>query len=287
LSGAVSTAVNLSVEALIARHPLRSVNAGAGRIAYREAGAGTALVLLHGIGSGSGSWVHQLDALSTRFRVIAWDAPGYGDSTHLPNEAPAAADYAGALGSLLGALSIERAALIGHSLGALIAARHSAGAPARVERLALLNPARGYGNAPPEVRTRRLEERLAAMDRLGPLRHAEERSPALLAPQASAAARALVVWNSARLDPRGYAQAARMLAGADIHADAPLYGGPVLVACGVEDWVTPEAGCRDIAARFPHAEYRSIAGVGHASYIEDSSAVNELMLTFLTSPRRS
>jgi len=271
---------------LVARHPLRSVQAGAGRISYREAGAGPPLVLLHGIGSGSGSWVHQLDGLAARFRVVAWDAPGYAESTHLATESPAAADYAAALASLLGALGIERAAVVGHSLGAIVAARHAAGAPGRVDRLALLNPARGYGKAPAEVRTRRLEERLAAMDRLGPARHAEERSSALLAPQATAAARALVVWNSARLDPRGYAQAARMLAGADIDADALLYEGPVLVACGSEDRVTPEAGCRDIASRFRRAGYRSIPGTGHASYIEDPAAVNALLLNFLTSASR-
>jgi len=279
--------VDQNLESLIARHPPRTAAAGAGRISFREAGAGAPLILLHGIGSGSASWVHQLEGLATRFRLIAWDAPGYAQSTHLPAEAPSAADYAGALASFLAALGIDRIALVGHSLGALIAARHAASAAARVDRLILLNPARGYGNAPAEVRTRRLEERLAAMDRLGPARHAEERSAALLAAQASAAARDLVVWNSARLDPRGYAQAARMLAGGDIDADAAQYDGPVLVACGTEDRVTPEAGCRDIAGRFPRGRYQSIPGVGHASYIENPGALNDLMVNFLNSPERT
>ena len=51
-------------------------------IAYRETGAGPALVLLHGIGSGSAGWLFQLETLKG-YRLIAWDAPGYGESENL------------------------------------------------------------------------------------------------------------------------------------------------------------------------------------------------------------
>jgi len=51
-------------------------------ISYREAGAGPALVLLHGIGSSSASWLFQLESLAG-YRLIAWDAPGYGGSAFL------------------------------------------------------------------------------------------------------------------------------------------------------------------------------------------------------------
>ena len=70
---------------LLDRHPPRRVETAVGAFSIREAGNGPVVVLLHGIGSGSGSWVHQIDRLSRNFRVIAWDAPGYGDSDPVPD----------------------------------------------------------------------------------------------------------------------------------------------------------------------------------------------------------
>ena len=73
-------------ERLLAAYPLQKVSTRRGIVSYREAGAGPALCLLHGISSQSGSWVHQLDALAPRFHVVAWDAPGYGESDQLARE---------------------------------------------------------------------------------------------------------------------------------------------------------------------------------------------------------
>lgn len=270
-----------SVEKLLARHSLQGVHTATGeRVSYRENGAGSPLVLLHGISSGSGSFVHQLEGLATRHRVIAWDAPGYGESTPLRAAAPSVADYACSLAALLDALGLSRVTLVGHSLGAIVATRFAADAAASVDRLLLLNPARGYGNAPPEIREKKLDERLAAMARLGPAQLALQRCDALLSANASQAARELVVANASRLVPAGYAQAARMLADADVCADARGYPGPVLVACGSEDGITPEAACREIALAFPNAEYRSLPGLGHASYIENPEAVNAIVAEF-------
>jgi pimeloyl-ACP methyl ester carboxylesterase len=61
----------------------RTVRAGDATFSYWEAGSGPPLVLLHGIGSAAASFRYQLEALSARFRVAAWDAPGYGASTAL------------------------------------------------------------------------------------------------------------------------------------------------------------------------------------------------------------
>ena len=51
-----------------------------GRLAYREAGIGPTLFLLHGMNGGSQSWEHLFQSLATSFRIVAWDAPGFGDS---------------------------------------------------------------------------------------------------------------------------------------------------------------------------------------------------------------
>lgn len=264
----------------LARHPLAFVQAGAARIGYRTAGTGTPLVLLHGIGSGSASWIHQLDALADRFRMIAWDAPGYGESTPLASPAPSADDYAAVLATFLDALGIDRAIVVGHSLGALMAGAFAKRHPARCLGLVLASPAGGYGKAAAAVRDEKLNTRLAMMDELGPEGLAAKRSGNLLSADASAEARELVRFNMSRLNVGGHAQAARMLAGGDLAGDVAQYTAPALVVCGSADVVTPETGCRAIASACRGAEYRTLPGLGHACYIESPDAFAAALLDY-------
>lgn len=272
-----------TVDSLVAAFPLAAQRAGNATVAYREAGAGPALVLLHGIGNQSGSWVGQLAALAPRFRTIAWDAPGYGGSDRLPAESPAAADYAGALAALLDALGIERAVLVGSSFGALIAGAFAASRPERTAGLLLLNPAGGYGLADPAERDERLRTRLERLARLGPDGLAREPSPGMLSPAASARARALAAWSTAQIRPDGYAQAARTLAHGRLVEDAARYPGPVLVVAASADTITPPAGCERIAGAFPRGTYRLLDGLGHLSYLDAPATVNAIIADFAAS----
>jgi pimeloyl-ACP methyl ester carboxylesterase len=52
----------------------------------------------------------------------------------------------------------------------------------------------------------------------------------------------------------------------------------VLVACGSEDRVTPEAGCKAVARAYPKSEYRSLPGLGHVAHIEDPAQLNTLIV---------
>lgn len=165
------------------RFPERLVQLADGaQLAIRECGQGPVVVLLHGIGSGSASWLHCAQRLAAGNRVIAWDAPGYGLSTPLPPARPKACDYAACLELLLDALGVESCLLVGHSLGALMATAYAAGiGAARVRRLVLLSPARGYGAAElrdsgAQVRRQRLEN----LERFGIDGMASERTARLL-----------------------------------------------------------------------------------------------------------
>ena len=57
---------------------------------------------------------------------------------------------------------------------------------------------------------------------------------------------------------------------------------PSLVLCGSADTVTPEAGCRRVAAAIPGAVYGSLPGLGHASYVEDPARFNAALLRFIS-----
>ena len=261
--------------------PLQTVHARGRAIAYRAAGEGPPLLLLHGIGSGSASWQAQLDALSPRFRAIAWDAPGYGGSDPLPGEAPPSGAYGDAVADLVNGLGLDRVHLLGHSLGGLIAASFAARHADRLLSVILTDAAAGYLNSPDEIRVGRLEARIEAMSTLGPEEVARRRAREVLSPGAPDAVYEKVFAVQSRLRPEGYAQAARMLHGSDIFADAAAIRAPALVMYGSEDSVTPESISRAIAAAIPGARYVTLPGLGHASYVEEPAAFNAALTGFL------
>ncbi|QCI13970.1 alpha/beta fold hydrolase [Pseudomonas putida] len=262
---------------LLPQHfPERLLGLGDSQQAIREAGSGAAIVLLHGIGSGAASWLQVAQGLCHKARVIAWDAPGYGNSAALAQARPRAEDYAGRLQSLLDALDIERCVLVGHSLGALTAAAFAQRHPQRVQRLVLLSPARGYG-APAQaeqgraVRAKRLDD----LARVGIAGLAEARSANLLSPAADARALAWVRWNMARLNPQGYRQAIELLCG-DALLDHLPHSVPCEVHCGSADGITRPEDCRALAEAFA-APFSLINGAGHACAIERPELVTELL----------
>jgi pimeloyl-ACP methyl ester carboxylesterase len=263
--------------------PLRQIDVGEGVISFREHGSvdDPVIVLLHGIGSASGSWAYQLRDFSDRYRVIAWDAPGYGTSTVLPMMAPNAADYAAALVDFLECLSVQPDILIGHSLGALMVGAYAAKGGSIGSALILADPANGYGAADETVRAEKLSARLANIDKLGSQGLADARASALLSADASAEALEMVRWNMSKLRIDGHAQAAHMLAGGNLIGDAANYVGPVLVVCGSADTITPEEGCRRVSEAFPHADYHTLPDVGHASYVENPAQFNQAVIDFV------
>src|SRR5262249_18659321 len=93
------------------------------RIHYEVAGTGSPVILLHGIGSNSRSWRRQLSGLSADFQVIAWDAPGYGQSADPPGHPaiPSTQFYTECLHGLLELLGLKRSFLVGHSMGGAVA----------------------------------------------------------------------------------------------------------------------------------------------------------------------
>lgn len=249
----------------------------------RGAGAPTAVthVLLHGIGSASGSWLAQLQQAAACARpashVLAWDAPGYGASTALPMDAPRATDYAARMWDWLDALEVsEPFTLVGHSLGALMAAAAARQQPQRVARLVLLAPAAGYARASAAVRDKKLADRLANLASLGPAGMAQARACAMLAGSPTPQQLIFVQHVMAQIDPAGYTQAAHMLSSGDLLPDLRAVSRPRLVASGDGDTITPPQGCRALAdaAGVP---YHSLGPVGHSCPLQAAEAVNRLL----------
>lgn len=255
------------------------------QVAYRSGGtAGPVIVLLHGISSGAASWLPCASLLAAQARVIAWDAPGYGNSTPLAEPEPKASGYARRLRGLLKALGVRPDLIVGHSLGALMAAAYVAQAYEEDEaglpsQLMLMSVAQGYGAPGKEDKAREVaRQRLDALDSLGVEGLARRGPQRLLSEGANAGARDWVRWNMQRLQPDGYRQAVAMLCGDDIHAylsrRPPAL--PVRIACGSLDIVTTPLSCGTLAERFG-LPFSLVPDAGHACYIEQAATTARLI----------
>jgi pimeloyl-ACP methyl ester carboxylesterase len=261
-----------------------TIDVGRLTLAYRESGRGGPLLLLHGIGSNSKSWVRQFEGFAARYRVIAWDTPGYGNSSPMESDPPPRIEnYADALDGFMAALGIDSAHVAGHSMGGAIACVFAARYPRRVRGLVLADSTRGGGVRPERERKARLQARLAALDDLGPGGMAKERAPRLVSRSAPPGLVRQVEDVMAEVRPEGYRPAAVMLSEADTVAALKTVGAPTLVLCGEYDEITPVEESRAICALLPDGTLEIIPGAGHASHLEQPESYNELILAFLAS----
>ena len=241
---------------------------------FREQGSGTPLTLLHGISSGAASW-HKQMALPG-YRVLAWDMPGYGESPMLATARADAGAYADALARMLDRAGVQKTVLLGHSLGALVAAAFAARYPQRVRYLVLADVAQGYGQAEAEQREKVWQGRQQQMA-LGGEAMAEGRAAKLLRAGAREADVATVAAGMRRMRSEGYLAAAWMLAHEDIHRWLAGYRGRFAVWGGEQDAITQPELVQGVALRYG-MPYLAIPQAGHASYLDNATFFNQQLL---------
>lgn len=250
-------------------------------VTYEERGQGTALVFLHGIGGDAACWRPQLEAFGERFRAIAWNMPGYRESAPLAEMTfPALAD---ALLGLLDQLGIERAHLVGHSMGGMIAQEVAARCPERLLSLTLVATSAAFGRPDGEWQRDFLESRLGPLDR--------GRAMADLAPAVVAG----MIGETP--DPAGVTQAVRSLSAvpaatyrAALHclltferrATLPSLRVRTLLLAGERDQVAPPALMQRMAARVVGAHFSTLARAGHLVNLEQPATFNRALTDFLT-----
>lgn len=117
------------------------------KVHYDEVGAGPALIFIHGGGPGSSglsNFSRNMAAFAGRYRVIAIDLPGYGQSTKRKITEPLWGYYAKVLAGFIDALGLGKAHLVGNSLGGASALKTALDFPEKVDRLVLMGPGGGY-----------------------------------------------------------------------------------------------------------------------------------------------
>jgi len=272
------------------RMRFRFVSTRRAHLSLVEAGAGPPVLAVHGLGATKGSFLPTVVGLSSRFRTIALDLPGFGDSSK-PIAAPYDAGFfAAACIELLDALGLERVHLIGNSLGGRVALEIALRHPDRVGRLALLAPALAWRRPRPLAPLLRLTRPELGLVQLAP-RGLVEAIIRPLVPGADEGWRAAGVdeFLRAYLTPAG--RAAFYAAARNIYLDEPhgkdgfwprlaALRADALFVWGRQDRLVPIAFARHVSNAVPHARQLEL-DCGHVPQIERPAETTAAIAAFL------
>jgi pimeloyl-ACP methyl ester carboxylesterase len=233
------------------------------RIHTLHSGAGDALLLLHGLSGSSRWWRHNVPALAEHFRTHTPDLVGFGRSRAWVAQ-PTIGEMAAILAEWMDASEIERAHVIGHSMGGQIAIHLAAEAPQRVRRLVLVSAA----GVPRELT-------LAAMTRF---------IAEIVPPRAWGAPTFLptVAADALRMGPRVFFSATSHVLRDDVRPLLPRIQAPTLLVWGRLDPLTPLAHGEYMAQHIPNAELLVFEGAAHMPMVDASARFNEEVVRFLS-----
>jgi 3-oxoadipate enol-lactonase len=248
-------------------------------LAYEDTGGeGPAIVFVHGLGGSAYGWWAQLHTARERgYRAIAHDQRGAGLSSRSPG--PYSVElWAEDVERLLDAIGVERAALVGHSVGCMVAEHAAHRLGERAWALALCGgrlawPSEGipaFEQRASLAREGRMDENAKQVAARGLSETARREAPAL---------HGLMLGMLAANDPEGYAESA-LATGRGAMRDPGALTIPVFAFEGSEDVATPPEAGAEVAA-LAGGEHAVIDGAAHWCMLERPDAVNELLFGFL------
>lgn len=230
-----------------------------GQLMFQVGGSGAPLILLHGLAGSSDWWQRNFDACCGYFETYRLDFAGFGESR---GQGPF--DLQNAVRSLMHWMDergIERAHVVGHSMGGLIAARLAAIAPDRVEKLVLVDAA--FLHFDPGLLKRGI----------GIAREALRSSPEIVT---------MFIRDSLRAHPLSAITATSQLLRADWRDDLRRITAPLLIIWGALDQVTPLKIGEAIKSAIPGSRLVVIDQAGHNVMWDQPDRFNDVLLSFLS-----
>ena len=241
-----------------ARVEQRRLKIGLASIAYQVAGSGEPLILIHGLSGSSRWWDRNVEILAQHFRVYVVDLIGFGASrAKHPFVLKDAAAY---LAAWMARLGIGRAHVVGHSMGAVIAADLAADFPHCVDRLILVAAAVFVTEQDPLAHA------------LGVIQEFGLHQPGFLP---------ILLGDAFRAGLGTVAKAAAELLSTDITAKLRQIKAPALVVWGEHDSITPLDAGERLHHALPNSQLAVIEGVGHNPMWESPIAFNHVVTRFI------
>jgi pimeloyl-ACP methyl ester carboxylesterase len=238
------------------------------RVAYHRAGTGEPVVLLHGfVGDSWSTWHRQIADLADDFTVVAWDAPGAGQSAD-PPVSFRLVDYTRCLSRFLRLLGLGSCHLVGLSFGSILALDLYREEPTVVRSLLLAGAYAGWtGSLPAEEVAGRLDRSLNA-SQLSPDDFTAAMLPSMFSATAPPDRVAEFARSVAEFHPVGFRAMARASAEADLRAVLPTIAVPTMLITGGSDSRSPRRVGEAMHSAIPASRLVILDGVGHASPIE-------------------
>jgi pimeloyl-ACP methyl ester carboxylesterase len=274
------------------RRHLRSMKLHEARVNYVEMGEGPPVVFVHGLSGCWQNWLENIPHFASRHRVIAVDLSGFGES-ELPREEISIPGYGKFVDAFLGAIGVERCALVGNSMGGFIAAETAISHPSRVEKLVLVAAAggptladHGSRDAKRLMRAARLlapaiaavfarRERFVRRPRLrGALFWKVARHPELLRPE-------LCYEVASGAGKPGFNDALQAILDYDFRDRIPEISCPTLIVWGRNDEIVPVQDAYEFERLIPGAKRVIFEDTGHVPMLERPARFNRVLEEFL------
>lgn len=263
------------------------------RLHYIAAGAtGDPIILIHGLMDSTYSWSKNIDVLAQTHRVWAIDMIGFGFSSRMTARRYSLKYSARTVREFMDAQKIERATLIGHSLGGAVALQIAHDFPERIERLVLIAPGTFRVGQIPTVanwaaRVPIVPRALASISttspriRLASFRHALG-NPAFMD---EAQTSALVQTTQVKGSTDALVAMAASPRDSDVPGNLSAITQPTLILHGDKDGAVPVRHAERHARAMPNAQMLILEGAGHIPHVERSAYVNHLILDFVRENR--
>ncbi len=256
---------------------------------WRESGRGEAVLFIHGFPLHGGQWAEQVDRLPERWRWLAPDLRGFGETQAGEGDGPLEMDlFADDLANFLDAQEIERAVVCGLSMGGYVAFALWRWHPERVRALVLCNTRASGDTEEARERRRALAERIG---REGAGAAADALLPGLLAERTRRERPEVVARVRALIESAPAQTLINALQGMADRPDStellPTIDVPTLLIAGSEDATTPVSDLEFMARAIPDARLQVIEGAGHLTNLEEPAAFNLALVHFLEALGRS
>jgi pimeloyl-ACP methyl ester carboxylesterase len=233
------------------------------------------LFFLHGVGGGG--WEPQLAHFAALgYHCTAWNQPGYGGA---PLVAPYDLEHIAA--ALKQAVGGEKAVLVGHSMGGLVAQEFYARHPQHVAALALCFTSAAFVGGSDFAR-QFVDLRIGPLDRGETMAQIAERvMPTMRGRVSDPAGLEQAKRRMGAVPPETYRKAVHLLTTFDRRADLPRIAVPTLLVAGSEDTTAPARLMARMAEKIPGAEFALLEGCGHLGPMDQPEAFNAVLAGFL------
>ncbi|MGY0387093.1 alpha/beta fold hydrolase [Nocardioides sp. WG-D5] len=245
-------------------------------LAFRRAGNGPAVVFVHGGAEDGRTWMPQLDALADEFTVIAWDEPGAGGSSDVP-DGFGLSDYCDCLAGLIRALDVSPCTVAGISWGVTVILELYRRHPGVVRNLVLAD---GYAGWRGSLGAAEADARLAGL-RDQPEGSFDPTLPNLFAGAPPAEFVPLMEAMSADVRRHSMLTALTAMAHADLTDVLATIRVPTQLVWGALDARSPLSVAHEFERLIPGADLAVIPGCGHVSNLEAPQAFNDILRFFL------